>query len=358
MNMKIIEKRFGGWLIWLGLWLLIVLFYSTRISAPDLDRTWIDSLKYAAGHWVPWLLLAPIIIHLDRRLPIFRKSFSQRLFCHIPLCLLVSTLISYVSGLLSLARRGEIIGFLLSFDILRRTWAGGFHHVLMYWVILGIYMLQEYNNLLKERAIETADLERSLFEARLNTLKSQIHPHFLFNALNTISAYVENNPRAARRLLEQLGELLRFSVHYIDEQEITLMEELAFINHYLALQKARFEDRLEVNIDVAPETLNARVPTFVLEPFVENAIHHGTALRSQKGVVEIHTKKENDWLHLIVRDNGPGLSPDWNLEHDAGTGINNTLKRLRVLYEDRKFFFRIMNAEGGGVLVEVMLPFH
>jgi two-component system LytT family sensor kinase len=362
MNMTSIRKHLGQWLIALGLWLLIVLLYSTRTTPPpNFKGSWPDMLKFTAGDWFIWVLFAPAIIHLDRRLPVARGALLQRLLYHIPLCLLVTSFATYGRWVIMfmLGFSGLIGSSPLPFDVLRESWNGFFHfYFLIYWAIVGVFVAFDHNNLLKEREIKTAELERLLSEAHLETLRNQMHPHFLFNALNTISAHVENNPRAARRMLEQLGELLRFSLDYAEDQEIPLSEEMIFIDRYLALQKARFEERLEVTVSVVPETLAAMVPTFILEHLVENAIRHGIAPRSQKGVMEIQTKKEKDRLHLSVRDNGPGLPPNWNVEKSAGIGISNMRERLRCLYGEENFTFNITNAEGGGVLAELLLPFH
>ncbi len=359
MNLTSIKKSLGRWLIGLGLWSLLILIYSTHRPPPEIPVTWFETLKLSISEWCIWLLLAPILIGLDRKLPVPDGAFLQRFLYHIPLSLLISLFAINVSSFIIELAQGEIADLsfsFASFELLRR---GRFlTHFLIYWVIISVYMLYNYNNLLKNREIQTAKLEQSLAEARLNTLRSQMHPHFLFNALNTISAHVVRDPRAARRMLEQLGELLRFSLNYSEEQEIPLAEEMAFIKRYLALQKARFAERLEVSIAVDTETLDAMVPPLLLEHFVENAIRHGIAPRSQKGVVEIQTQKEKDRLRLIVRDDGPGLSPGWNAAQDAGIGISNTRERLRSLYGEENFIFNVTNAEGGGVRVELLLPFH
>jgi two-component system LytT family sensor kinase len=282
MVLRFFRRRFGHWLLALGLWMLIVLFYSTRTNPPGITDTWLKSLIITAGQWFIWVLFAPAIIRLDRMLPVPRDALLWRFLCHIPLCLLVTTCTIYVADAVMLGFRGEFNRFSLSFEVLRHSWAGIFHiQVLIYWAIVGVYVAYDYNNLLKEREIKTAELERLLSEARLDTLRKQMHPHFLFNALNTISAHVERDPRAARRMLEQLGELLRFSLDYSEDQEIPLSKEMIFIDRYLALQKARFEERLEVKVSVEPETLAAMVPTFILEPLVENAIRHCPALKKR-----------------------------------------------------------------------------
>src|SRR5205085_7447075 len=210
---------------------------------------------------------------------------------------------------------------------------------------------------LRERQVRTAELERLLAESRLNTLRSQLHPHFLFNTLNAISAHVEHNPRIARRMLEQLGDLLRLSLEHADEQEIPLQKELAFLELYLAVQHVRFEERLDVEMSIEPATLTCLAPTFVLQPLVENAIKHGIASRTARGLVRISAWRENTTLRLQVIDDGPGLPDGWHLETNQGVGLCNTVKRLEHLYGSAHHI-SIANRASGGVSVDVSLPLH
>jgi two-component system, LytTR family, sensor kinase len=194
-------------------------------------------------------------------------------------------------------------------------------------------------------------------EARLETLRAKLHPHFLFNTLNTISAHVENDPRTARRMLEQLGQLLRFSLAYADDQEIRLEQEIEFIERYLDLQKTRFEDRLSTTVSVDPRVLDALVPTLILQPLVENAIRYSTAIRSGKSLVKVQAWKESGRVHIRVLDDGPGMPADWDPERDVGIGISNTRERLKRLYGEREQRFEIQSDPGHGVQVDLSFPF-
>ena len=191
---------------------------------------------------------------------------------------------------------------------------------LVYWAIVGGYFAVDYQEQMRARTLRTAELERLLAQSRIETLRTQLNPHFLFNALNAISAHVEGAPRTARWMLEQLGDLLRLSLDHADEQEIPLQQELAFIDRYLKLQKIRFDNRLDVIVDVEPPALRALVPTFILQPLLENSIRHGIARRSTAGLIEIQAWHENGSLHLCVRDDGPGLPRNWDPERGARGG--------------------------------------
>jgi two-component system, LytTR family, sensor kinase len=168
-------------------------------------------------------------------------------------------------------------------------------------------------------------LAAGLTEARLQALKMQLQPHFLFNTLNAISALIPAEAKPARRMVARLGDLLRIALEHEETQEVTLREELAFLEPYLEIEQARLEDRLTVVMQIAPETLDARVPHLVLQPLVENAIRHGIAPRIEPGRVEISATSGADdrFLHLEVRDNGPGVDRDDQARTRKGVGLAN-----------------------------------
>ncbi|HEY8459684.1 MAG TPA: histidine kinase, partial [Blastocatellia bacterium] len=183
------------------------------------------------------------------------------------------------------------------------------------------------------------------------------HPHFLFNALNTISAFVEKDPRGARRMIEHLGDLLRFSLEHAEDQETTLAAELAALDHYLAIQRVRFEDHLQLRMEIAPDALPAATPSLILQPLVENAIRHSVAQQTTPVCVTILAAREDGHLRLQVSDDGPGLPAGWRWDTHAGVGLINTKQRLEQLYP-AAHQLTVSNAEGGGVTVEIILPFH
>jgi signal transduction histidine kinase len=205
------------------------------------------------------------------------------------------------------------------------------------WTIVGAGVLAaaaafKYRADLTHRQEQIADLERRLGEARLDALRTQLHPHFLFNALNTISAHVERDPRTARWMLERLGTLLHMALEHARDQEMPLERELTFITCYMDLQKARFDDRLALVTDVAPEVLSALVPSLILQPLVENAVRHGIATGSSAGRIEIRAHRDANTLRVTVSDDGPGLPSGWNADDGFGVGLSNTQERLNRLY--------------------------
>ncbi len=349
------KNRLARWLLGFAFWSVIVLFYST--AGGGTDGSWAMSFRSAAAEWYVWALLAPLIIRFDRMLRIPPEALGSRILWHIPAGFVFSSVYVYATTAAgALIADGEPFQF--SIAPLRESWRGMFHwNMLVYWVIVGAYVAYDYYQSFREREFRALELERLLAESKLEALRAQLHPHFLFNALNAISAHVERQPRMARRMLEQLGELLRLTLDHCEDQEIPLEREAAFLDRYLAIQKVRFEDHLECTVEIAPELMDALLPTFILQPIVENAIKHGVSRRSAKGLIRIAAWREDRNLRLQVRDNGPGLPAGWNMAASQGVGLSNTYERLRRLYGDSGYSFVVENAAGGGVTVDISLPF-
>jgi two-component system LytT family sensor kinase len=198
-------------------------------------------------------------------------------------------------------------------------------------------------------------LERRLVESRLQSLRAQLQPHFLFNALNTISALTETDPRTARRLMGQLGGLLRASLTHAARPLVTLGEELTFLDDYLAIESARFEDRITVSVTADDDLLDVMVPSFVLQPLLENAIRHGVAPRAVGGHVEVSAARRGSMLTLSVRDDGIGLPAAWQFDRDAGVGLRNVAARLEHQY-GRADLLRVVSNPSGGVDVQLDVP--
>jgi LytS/YehU family sensor histidine kinase len=207
-----------------------------------------------------------------------------------------------------------------------------------------------------ELALHSAQLETHLAEARLRALQSQLNPHFLFNTFNTISAFTETDPKTARRMMARLGALLRSSLDHAGRQKVRLDEELNFLEDYLTIERLRFEDRLTVDVQVEDGLRDALVPSFVLQPLVENAIRHGTGALLRSGQVHVTAQRSADRVMLEVEDDGVGLPVGWRLEDHAGVGLSNIQRRLKELYGSDHTFIIAGRAEGG-VRVEIALPF-
>jgi two-component system LytT family sensor kinase len=351
------------WFGALGLWALLVLVFSTRTEVRGepfvwVSLTWSESLRIAASQWTTWALLSGLIVWIDRRLPVRRDVLLPRFLWHVPLSVVFTVAYTYLHHgalwLLDAPRDPS----LLAGGLMATSWRVMHRNTtFLYWVIVGVYIALDYQSHLKDRLIRTAELERLLSNARLNNLREQLHPHFLFNSLNAISAYIEDKPRQARQMIEQLGDLLRLSLAHSDEQEITLAQEMAFVDRYLKLQAVRFEDRLQVSLRPDPDVLDALVPPFILQPLVENAIRYGASAKSTLTSVQVDAWRQNGDVRLRVCDDGPGLPPGWSFDSHAGIGLSNTRERLRHLYGAEGHSFEIARQPDGGVRVELSLPF-
>lgn len=202
----------------------------------------------------------------------------------------------------------------------------------------------------------TTLLEGRLAEAQLSALRTQLNPHFLFNTLNAVSALAERDPASVRRMIARLSELLRYTLDGSQPQEVPLSQELGFLDRYLELMQIRFSGRLEVEKRIASDTWLALVPNLILQPLVENALKHGTD-SATGGRIVIEARRDEDRLILEVRDTGPGLQAGGPTISGSGLGLPNVRDRLRHLYEEDQSLM-LRDAEGGGVVAEVSLPYH
>lgn len=218
--------------------------------------------------------------------------------------------------------------------------------------VLGWYAVIFYRDL-KERKLKAVELESLLHQAQLEALRSQLHPHFLFNTLHSIAELVHENPALAEQLILRLADLLRNALKTPAPQEVPLGDEIEFTRAYLQIEQMRLGDRLTIEWDVAPETLAARVPSLVLQPLVENAIHHGIAPFARPGRLSIRAHRNQGFLHLEIRDTGPGL-PAAAAGIGNGIGLANTESRLKRLYGEQHQF-ELVNDHG--LIVKVRIPF-
>lgn len=203
---------------------------------------------------------------------------------------------------------------------------------------------------------QTAQLQAQLAEARLEALRMQINPHFLFNTLHAVTALVERDPRGVRRMIARLSELLRYTLNQTAEQEVTVEEEMDFLRRYLEIMEIRFQGRLEVQMVVESGVGEALVPNLILQPLVENAVIHGIGNKLGTGRIEVGALRSGQSLHLWVRDNGPGFKRDAPTA-GGGVGLRNVRSRLAELYGPAQSL-DLLPGPDGGVSAEIRLPYH
>jgi len=249
---------------------------------------------------------------------------------------------------------GDILTFGYLFEKLIFTYT--LSNCFKYWIVVLGHLSWHYYRAYRERERQAAALATELVQARLQALRMQINPHFLFNTLNTISALVHENPDAADRMIVCLSDLLRRTLDRGDVPEVPLSEELAFLRKYLEIERMRFADRLTVTYDIEPRANELLVPHLILQPLVENALRHGILPREEPGRVSISARLvESETLEIKVRNDGNGLSQTNGSAGRKGVGLHNVQSRLAQLYGDAQEF-TIDNVPEGGVEARIRLP--
>jgi hypothetical protein len=297
--------------------------------------------------WYSCAIFTPLFFWLARRYPIDRERWVP----HLPIHLLAAALATPLKfGLerwvVVLAGQGAPpFGQILARSFISENIA--------FWCVIFAVHAIEFHERAHEREILTARLQARLSEAQLDALTSRLHPHFLFNTLQGISTLVYRDPAAADAMLGHLSTLLRRALTKGQGFEVTLAEELALLEEYLAIVQVRFGDRVAIVRETDPRALTALVPQLLLQPLVENAIEHGVARRAGAGRIGIEVAREGDRLRVAVSDDGPGLTRP----AQDGVGLGSTRLRLSELYGDQGTL-ALTPAASGGSVATVTLPFH
>jgi two-component system LytT family sensor kinase len=355
----------------LGLWGTLVMLFAAPLALTG-PVTWRQAVSLGGSYWALWLLFLPAVVWLSFRFPIERQNFVRNVALHLLVCLMIvgAGRVTFNALATNFPRSHRLEAPGPPRDPRRPRSLGppggpGVFHglragldVLVYWSLVGVCQAIMNFRRSEERERHAVELEARLTNAKLQALRMQINPHFLFNTLNSIAALIYVNPRAADEMLGDLSELLRRSLDSMEEQEIPLSQELEFIGGYIRIEQKRFGDRLQVEQSVPDELMKALVPALILQPLVENAIRHGIEPRRAPGLISIEAKRADNHLHLVIRDNGNGFPPaDSNNSGRLGIGLVNTRARLQGLYgKDQSFSFE--KADPQGCRVDIHLPFH
>ncbi|MET0645418.1 MAG: sensor histidine kinase [Pyrinomonadaceae bacterium] len=298
-----------------------------------------------------YALLIPAVIWLGMRFPLERRTWLKHLLIHLP-CSLVFALIHLV--LLGVANEVVMIRLLpvepykLPVSVVGLLVGFGAGSVLQYWNAVIASHAINYFFKFRER-------EFRLAQAELSALKMQLHPHFLFNTLNAISELIYSDPKVADESILRLSEMLRFALESVRAQEVSLKEEVEFLEKYVEIQRTLMRERLAVRLNVDPETLDAYVPNLLLQPLVENAIKHGISPRPEGGEINVYARRLDGRLYLEVADNGLGM-PESGDGARGGVGLINTRERLKHLYGEAHTF-NLSSFPGRGVTIRIVIPF-
>lgn len=309
--------------------------------------------------WNLWLILAPFILWVTRRL----RLDSAGWFRSAMTCAVVGLFFALAHSLLLVSIYFSIIPdsgglryFLVNkYFVLISDCLTGF-------VVSGSIMMfsfaEDYYTQYRQEELKASQLEAQLVQAQLQALKMQLHPHFLFNTLNSISALQIEDGQAAQRMTARLGDFLRLTLENVGIQEVTLNQEMEFLKCYLDIERVRFQHRLTVNIQIEPESRDAIVPNLILQPIVENAIRHGISQRIAPGRIDISARRADARLCVEVKDNGPGIKTNGGSPKllKEGVGLANTRARLNQLYGPH-CSFKMENNPEGGLIVSLEIPF-
>lgn len=320
-----------------------------RLTRGTID--WSTVASYSAL-WLFFGALTPIIYVLARRYPLRRERISRnvmaQLFGALVLCVAWTSLSVLLATLLNRRPPQEsFLRFYFSWFLINLPWS-----VFLYATVFGCIWAVLYYREARERESQQALLAAQLAEARLGALRMQLNPHFLFNSLNAITVLVrDQNTRDAAKMLELLSGVLRQVLQGEKRQEVTLADEIHFLEQYLTIEQVRFSDRLQVRWSIEPQIREALVPEFILQPLVENAIRHGIARRAAAGLIEVAAAAAGNNLELSVKDDGPGYQPS----AAVGVGIANTRARLKTLF-GAVGKLELANRENGGTIATVTFP--
>lgn len=339
----------------IGMYFGVRRYYGNLLLDGSFPRLW----ECLVAHVLPWYARGLLFFPVRRFCRRIQRQASRPLL-FFPGHLLLFSLASFLDTLLVYSFRLLYLGFpreLFSPSqlkiVIRIFISDGPFNFLCYFALVGFLYYEDSLN--RAGAARLSAMKGRLAEAQLQALYSQLHPHFLFNALNTVSAYIADDARTARRMLRLLSRLLQRSLKLETQPEVPLRRELDLLQDYLQIEKLRFQDRLRVEISVDERAGDALFPTLMLQPLVENSVRHGLVDKIATGVITVAAEVQKDCLKVQVRDNGNGSRPGDVFRSTAGVGIRNTCARLEMLYGDNHAF-RVSSQDGSGYEVEIRIP--
>lgn len=343
--------------VWTGLALIPGIQTHAYLASLGDPITWKQALMTPLlNHWI-WAVLTPGVLWLSARYPLERRDWIRPAGIHI--------LGSFAFAVLHITLRCPFIrsATFSTSEVHRVTWllfrnsviANYYDDLWMYGTLVALSQLWSYYQKYRDRELHATRLEAQLAQARLQVLKMQLNPHFLFNTLHAISSLMHEDVEAADNMISGLSDLLRMSLENADEQEIPLRREMEFLHAYLGIQQVRFRDRLTTATDIPADVFDALVPNMILQPIVENAVTHGIASQRMRGEIRIRARRGNGTLRLEVADDGKGVAFDADIINREGVGLKNTRERLQQLYAD-EHRFKIESQAGRGTIVTLEIP--
>jgi two-component system LytT family sensor kinase len=351
------QRRWLKFALYLAGWTVLAFVFAVEhylgYRAEAVAVGWRRVITSSLGEWYAWAALFPVVMSLARRFPLESPRLARGLAAHFAGAICMTVLHPCLEAILIWIIRGFSDPLMLIVSRLMK--------MAPFWlcsegcVVYGLMLIAGhailYQSRLRAEELRASRLEAQLAQAQLSALKMQLHPHFLFNTLHSISALLHEDVEAADRMVARLGDFLRLTLENSDSHEVTLEQELQFLRCYLDIELTRFQDRLRVEFEIAPGTLDALTPNLILQPLVENAIRHGIAHRIEPGRVEIRSQRHGDRLRIEVRDDGPGFA-----SNTPGIGLTNTRARLERLYGSG-YVLQLSNGTQNGAIVTLEIPF-
>ncbi|AHG93746.1 histidine kinase internal region (plasmid) [Gemmatirosa kalamazoonensis] len=324
--------------------------------------TWLEQIESNMPWWYGWALLTPLVLLVPRRFPLDAVGRRRRnAAAHAAAAVVLASLHLWIVGVGWYNLTPELDAVRARYGI-HTFWQflGSWHqsflvaNTITCATIMGAYYAVSYYRRFRETELQAARLEHRMSEARLHALRMELNPHFLFNTLNAIAGLVRRGERdAAVTVLARLGDLLRATLDRGLGPETPLAQELAMLETYLDIERARFGDRLTVRVHVPSELGDALVPSLLLQPVVENAVRHGVAQRAGPGAVDVRAWADDGRLTVEVRDTGPGIPPNGSLRE--GVGLSNTRARLAQLHGTAAGL-ALANGPEGGAVARLWMP--
>ncbi len=347
------------WLLWTLLGILTAIQTHYRYALIGRPFTWAQALMAEVGFVWIWALATPFVLWMAERFPIGKSGWRRNLLVHLCCAVALGFLTKAIwdASIYPLVHPEEARKMPRSFqNSVQMALMSLDYGFLQYGIVMVSQLASRYFRRSERDRLRASQLEAQLAVAQLQALKMQLHPHFLFNTLNTISELVHHDPRTAERMVIRLSDFLRLTLDHMGVPEVPLMVELDFLRRYLEIEQLRFEDRLRVHFDVEAASLHGRVPNLILQPIVENALKHGLPRRSGVGEIHIHSHTSDGRLALRIVDNGPGITePSNGAPVREGVGIANTRRRLLQAYGS-DHLFTMGNVTGGGFEVNIEIP--
>ncbi|MQA90832.1 MAG: histidine kinase [Gemmatimonas sp.] len=350
---------FGFWTLYGAVMAANLLVSSFRESSPPASLV---AFTYLGAY--AWAALTLPIFRLTARITEVQPSPARRYATLLGIGLVLSVVVSLILAAFSSYFLRQLLGGTL-------TGPGGIWEIARYrylndllacLLIIAAGIARDYFLRYQARQAEASVLRVQLAEARLETLRTQLNPHFLFNTLNAISALVGQDPKGVRRMIGLLGDMLRHTLEVAPDPEVTVADELEFLSRYLNILEIRFAGRLQTRIDTTPEAADALVPSLILQPLAENAMKHGVELAGGHGRIDVEARRDGDDLVLTVTDTGSGRADRRHIRGAAslrsgGLGLKHISERLRQLY-GTSAGLHLTKGAAGGTAAEVRLPFH